>query len=177
MSANARDRPDPDNIELDTFIDTSGDAVTLPAWTGPTVMESPYGDYVVVEAAFEATEGKYRVGIENQGVDLEMSYFHIATSQGAENNRMWGTLGYAPTDSPGIQLGERIITNLGIPPGGSWSRGSGRISWENDAGAKPFLGYQETVYALMDMSNPNNTDTTKGYMSLFMEPFEGEPGI
>lgn len=148
-------------------IDTSGDAQELPAEdTLEDVWEAPEGDIVTVHFGMEATEGKVLYQVDNDGeTDLRLVGARFGISEGGENNRGWLQVGFKNLGIGNGGVQNRIISNLGSPPGGQYSRGSS-TDFLPEA-VRPRFRSEQSCYAMVDLSNPNNTDTTKAYFQLY----------
>lgn len=122
----------------------------------------------------EATEGKVNWGITNTGeTDLRLARGMVSISEGGENNRIWSTVGYLQSDND-VTVKHAIYRNLGVQAdatGSGYNRSHGYIEFERDD--QPVLATRETMYANIDISNPTNTDTTKGYVELWFRPLNG----
>lgn len=172
MSVQSRSREITD-IELEASVsNTSGDAAVLGAHDGgPWVDEQDFGDYVYFYHAFEATEGKMEWQLSNAGIDLELNSVTFGTSQGAENNRCWLHVGRAPQGNSRL-FQERILSNFGLPPGGSWARASSTYNFREDRGVPEYMPNADDIFVEADLSNPNNTDTTKVYVQATLSPWD-----
>lgn len=171
MSSNTRTR-EVEGINLDIEVNNqSGDAATLGAHSEPVDEVQSYEDYAYFYHGWEGTEGKQEYRIANEGIDLELLAVGISMSEGAEDNRVWLQCGRAPQGNPAL-FRERFLSNFGPNgSGSSWSRSTAIFNFRRDRGVPEYFPTSDEIYLEGDLSNPNNTDTTKVYMQAWFAPW------
>jgi hypothetical protein len=132
--------------------------------------EDPEGRIAHVSGETEGTTGRAMWEIENEGKDLEIVAITVSMSEGGEDNRAYLDAGYDYVSAGTATVTDAFLQYWGAGGDQDYNRGSEEFVWPEDS--RPVLRHNDSIYVNINMSNPNNTDTTKAFFEVHLRAID-----